>query len=68
MDIKKIDIYADIREVEVFYTWKPCTSAKRRPGKYIARDVRRFLLDGLLEMIYKETKHKFLEISLIVVR
>jgi hypothetical protein len=62
-----MDIFTDIRAVKVYYTWKPCTAAKRRPHSIIVRDVRRLLLDGIMDIIYKDTKHHFIDIFLIVV-
>ncbi|MDR1093205.1 MAG: hypothetical protein LBL66_03565 [Clostridiales bacterium] len=61
-----MDIFTDISAVKVYYTWKPCTAAKRRPHSIIVRDVRRLLLNGIMDIIYKDTKHRFIEISLIV--
>jgi hypothetical protein len=62
-----MDIFTDISAVKVYYTWKPCTAAKRRAHSIIVRDVRRLLLNGIMDIIYKDTKHRFIEISLIAV-
>jgi hypothetical protein len=58
----------DIKCVEIYYSYKPCTQGKRYPTSIIVQDVTRLLLKGLESYIYKTTKHKFIKISLIIVR
>jgi len=61
-----MNIYCDIESVEVFYTFKCCTAGKVWSDSYIVRDVRRLLLDGIMSILYKETKRKFIKIITII--